>query len=86
VCCHRFHREQNEGEVVYDVLPESVNIDATALRLKLSRRGRSDVLTAEIFLLADNILRMKLRPAETYRRRYEIPVGDVLRSEPVCQR
>jgi len=86
VCCHRFHREQTEGEVVYDIIPESVSIDSSALRLRLSRRGHSDILSAEIFLLADNILRMKLKPAETDRQRYEIPVGDVLVSEPVAQR
>jgi len=87
VCvCHRFHREQNEGEVVYDVLPTSVITDATALSMKLVRRGRADSLSVELFFLADNSLRMKIMPTETARQRYEIPVGDVLVSEPTVQR
>lgn len=86
VCHYRFHREQNEGEVVYDVLPETVDIEATALKLKLRRRGRAEILSAELFSLADNILRMKIKPTETGRQRYEIPVGDVLVSEPAVRR
>jgi len=82
----RFHREKKDGDVVYDVIPETVNIQATTLQLGLGRRGRANVLSVEISFLVDNILRMKIKPTGSARQRYEIPVGDVLVSEPMLQR
>jgi len=84
--CARFHREQKGDEVVYDVLPESVDIQTDVIRMKLGRRGRQESLVVEIYFLADDIFRMKIKPTESARQRYEIPVGDVLLSEPKADR
>lgn len=85
-CGRRFHREQKHGEVIYDVLPETVDIQTTSLTMNLGRRGRAELLAVEMYLLADNIFRMKIKPTESARQRYEIPVGDVLVSEPTLQK
>jgi len=86
VCGCRFHRGQQSGEVIYDVLPESVDIRESALTMNLGIRGRAEILPVEMQFLTDNIFRMKIKSTETARRRYEIPVGDVLLSEPRPQR
>jgi len=72
--------------VFYDVLPESVAIETAALTMKLGRRGHTDVIAVEMYFLADNMFRMKIKPTEAARQRYEIPVGDVLVSQPAVQR
>jgi len=78
---HRFHRGEKGNEVVYNVLPESVNIQTDVIQMKVTRQDRSENLAVEIYFIADNIYRMKIMPTETARQRYEIPVGDVLVSE-----
>ena len=83
---HRFHREQKGSEVIYSVLPESVNIQTDVMRMKLARRDRPENLALEIHFLSGNIFRMKIKPTDTARQRYEIPVGDVLISEPTADR
>lgn len=86
MCGCRFHREHKDDEVIYDVLPETVDIQTTALTMNIGRRARAETLAVEIYFLADNIFRMKIKPAATARQRYEIPIGDVLVSEPKLQR
>jgi len=86
IYCHRFHREQNDGEVVYDVLPDTVHIQTDALIMNLGRRGRKETLAVEIHFLSGDIFRMKIKPNESARQRYEIPAGDVLLSQPAPQR
>ena len=54
--------------------------------MKLGRRGHTDVIAVEMYFLADNMFRMKIKPTEAARQRYEIPVGDVLVSQPAVQR
>jgi len=54
--------------------------------MNIGRRARAETLAVEIYFLADNIFRMKIKPAATARQRYEIPIGDVLVSEPKLQR
>jgi len=86
VCGRRFHHEQNDGEVVYDVSPATVNVQTTALTMNLHRHSRAEILAAEISFVADGIFRLKVKPTGTARQRYEIPVGDVLVSEPTAQK
>ena len=86
VCGHRFHRERKDCEVVYDVSPATVNIQTNGLTMNLHRRGRAEILAVEISFVADSIFRLKIKPTGTARQRYEIPVGDVLVSEPTAQK
>jgi len=83
---HRFHREQKGSEVIYDVMPQSVDIQTDVMRMKIDRRDQLESLAIEIHFLADNILRMKIKPTDIGRQRYEIVIGDVLVSEPKADR
>lgn len=80
-------RKQKPQDRVYNVVPESVTVQSTSVVMNLQRRGRKDVLVAELFGLKDSKLRLKIKPlSKSARRRYEIPVKDVLVSSPVEQK
>ena len=86
ICYCRFHRQQKAGDVVYHVLPESVVVDTDMLRMNLHRQSSTDAIAVEVYFISNNIFRIRIKPTETARQRYEIPVGDVLISEPALQR
>lgn len=82
--CKR-HRAVTPGQSPYVVLPETINIQTTAVNLQILNTANNVKLTLELSGLERNTARIKVNEAEPIKQRYEIPVGDVLLEEPKRQ-
>jgi len=82
----RRQRATEAGKSTYVVVFDSFNIRPKSATFQLHNRASDIVFQAELFLLRDNSVRLKINEASPLVLRYEAPVGDVLAEEPQTQR
>ncbi|ESO08740.1 hypothetical protein HELRODRAFT_74366 [Helobdella robusta] len=80
--CKR-QRDIPEHESPYYVDPTALQISQSSVKFQLnSRSPKAAPLAVSLFTLIDNTVRVKIDEASPLEKRYEVPVGDVLTSEP----
>jgi len=82
----RRQRATEAGKSTYVVVFDSFNIRPKSATFQLHNTAHDVVLLAELFLLQDDTVRLKINEESPLVRRYEAPVGDVLIEEPQTQR
>ena len=70
----------------YLLLTDTVDIKPTKISAQVMNRANNVPLNLELFALQDNTARIKISEINPIRQRFEIPVGDVLVSEPTGQK
>ena len=74
------------GHSPYFVIPDSIDIKASSISLKLQNSINSVPLSLDLYTHTDNTVRLKLNEASPLKPRYEIPLGDVLVEEPTREK
>lgn len=82
--CKR-HRAVEPGSSPYVVLMDTVSVKPTSIEVLLLNTNNDVRLLLQMFTLKDNMARLKINELQPIRKRYEIPVGDVLIGEPKQQ-
>lgn len=82
----RRQRATEVGRSTYAVVFDSFNIRPKSATFQLLNTANDVVFQAELFLLRDSTIRLKINEASPLVPRYEAPVGDVLVKEPQTQR
>ena len=81
--CRR-QRNVPENQSPYFVNPNSVELSPSKVKMILdSKDPKSVPLSFTLHTLADGMLRIRADEANPLEKRYEIPMGDVLVSEPI---
>lgn len=78
----RRHRAITPNQSPYVVLQDTIRVDSATVNLQLLNKLTNVKLMLELSGLEQNTARIKVDEAEPSRKRYEIPVGDVLVEEP----
>ena len=74
------------GQSPYFVFPDSIDIKASSISLKLQNSINSVPLSLDLYTHTDNTVRLKLNEVSPLKPRYEIPLGDVLVEEPTREK
>jgi len=82
----RRQRATEVGKSTYVVVFDSFNIRPTSATFQLHNTASDIVFQAELFLLQDSTIRLKVNEISPLVLRYEAPIGDVLAEEPRTQR
>ena len=82
----RRQRATEAGKSTYVVVFDSFNIRPKSATFQLLNTANNVVFHAELFLLQDNTIRLKINEESPLVLRYEAGVGDVLSDEPQTQR
>jgi len=83
---HRRQRATEAGKFSHVVVFDSFNIRPKSATFQLRDTASGVVFVAELFLLQDNTIRLKINEESPLVLRYEATVGDVLTEEPKTQR
>ncbi|XP_046564114.1 neutral alpha-glucosidase AB-like isoform X1 [Haliotis rubra] len=82
--CKR-QRAVQPGQSPYVALLDSIQKTSTSIQLQLLNKHNNVRFLLQVFGLKHNTVRVKLNELEPLRARYEIPVGETLKSQPEAE-
>ncbi len=84
LCCRR-QRAVQPSQSPYVALLDSIQKSSTSIQLQLLNKQNNVRFLLQVFGLKHNTVRVKLNELEPLKTRYEIPVGDTLKSQPEAE-